>query len=61
VAQADLENGIGLAYLTNYIDVYAQGDHPRYLALVQELYACLENYLKQAVNTIIDSEKQLEF
>ncbi|XP_060557042.1 beta-lactamase domain-containing protein 2-like [Ruditapes philippinarum] len=46
VAQADLENGIGLAYLTNYIDVYAQGDHPRYLALVQEFYVCLENYLK---------------
>ncbi|XP_060600041.1 beta-lactamase domain-containing protein 2-like, partial [Ruditapes philippinarum] len=46
VAQADLENGIGLAYLTNYIDVYAQGDHPRFLALLQEFYACLENFLK---------------
>ncbi|XP_053381568.1 beta-lactamase domain-containing protein 2-like [Mercenaria mercenaria] len=46
IALADLNNGLGIAFLTNYITVYAQGDHPRYLALVQEIYNCLDDYLK---------------
>ncbi|XP_060563872.1 beta-lactamase domain-containing protein 2-like [Ruditapes philippinarum] len=48
VAMADLKNSIGVAYLTNYLSMYAFGDDPRYVDLENELYKSLDSYKTRA-------------
>ena len=43
---ADIEKGLGWAYLTNYHSLYAIGDDPRYLALEKAIYESLEDVEK---------------
>ena len=42
MAYADVEKGLGWAYLTNYHSLYAIGDDTRYLALEKAMYDALE-------------------
>ena len=46
VAMADLNNGLGLAYLTNFVSIYGMGDDPRYLDLEAATYQYLDTYLE---------------
>lgn len=46
-AKVDLDNHLGIAYVTNYLSMYSFGDDPRFLDLEQELYKCLDDYIIQ--------------
>lgn len=37
-AFADLQNNIGLAYVTNHLSIHGKNDDPRYLKLQNALY-----------------------
>ena len=45
IAYADPTNKLGIAYLTNYVSVYGDGNDPRFLDLQSAFYRNLERYL----------------
>jgi hypothetical protein len=45
---ADPTRGLGWAYLTSSLSLYAIGDDPRYLALEQAVYECVAEVMKEA-------------
>ncbi|OWF54642.1 Beta-lactamase domain-containing protein 2 [Mizuhopecten yessoensis] len=47
MANADVANHLGLAYITNHLSEYSFGDDPKYLALQKATYNCLHKHSKR--------------
>lgn len=44
---ADLTNKLSIAYLTNYLSVYQNGDDPRFIELQKGVYKNLHKYIER--------------
>lgn len=44
MAFADVHNEVGMAYVTNYLSIYAFGNDPNFLDLQRVFYECFDKF-----------------